>query len=201
MSTYSPIASQTLSSAAASVTFSSIPQGYTDLVVVMNGGTTANDSFANLTFNSDSGSNYSVTILYGTGSAAGSSRYSNQARIFLGYIAAWNSTNQFNSILQINNYSNTTTFKTALFRANSPAGTAYPGTEASVGLWRSTSAISTITIEANTTTFIAGTTFSLYGIQVGQAAQKAQGGNIVTSNRNRSFSINQQLESLGVNLI
>jgi len=181
MSTYTPIATQTLSSAAASVTFSSIPQGYTDLVVVMNGGTTANDSFANLTFNSDSGSNYSVTILYGTGSAAGSSRYSNQARIFLGYIAAWNSTNQFNSILQINNYSNTTTFKTALFRANSPAGTAYPGTEASVGLWRSTSAISTITIEANTTTFIAGTTFSLYGIQVGQAAQKAQGGNIVTS--------------------
>jgi len=39
MSTYTPIASVTLSSAQASVTFSSIPQTYTDLVLVVNGST------------------------------------------------------------------------------------------------------------------------------------------------------------------
>ena len=37
MSTYQPIASVTLSSAQSSVTFSGIPQTYTDLVVVVSG--------------------------------------------------------------------------------------------------------------------------------------------------------------------
>jgi hypothetical protein len=41
MSTYTPIATQTLGSAASSVIFSSIPQGYTDLVLIENGKVTS----------------------------------------------------------------------------------------------------------------------------------------------------------------
>ena len=59
MSTYTPIATQTLGSAAASVTFSSIPQGYTDLVLVDNvkSASGAGDSELDVRFNGDSGSN------------------------------------------------------------------------------------------------------------------------------------------------
>ena len=49
MSTYSPIASQTLGSAAASVTFSSIPQGYTDLIII-SGGISSSDISYNIQF-------------------------------------------------------------------------------------------------------------------------------------------------------
>ena len=162
--TYTPIATNTLSSATSTVTFSSITGTYKDLVLIINGGTSVNDSFANLTFNSDSGSNYSITRLVGNGTTASSGRSSNQTRIFIGYDAAPNTAFQFNSIVNKMNYSNTTTYKTVLTRDNSPAGTSYPGAAANVGLWRSTSAITTITLISNTSNFISGSTFSLYGI-------------------------------------
>ena len=162
--TYTPIATNTLSSAASTITFSSISGAYTDLVLVINGGTSVNDSWASLRFNSDSGSNYSITRMNGNGTTAYSARSSNQTRIFIGYDAAPNTAFQFNSIVNIMNYSNATTYKTVLTRDNSPAGTSYPGAAANVGLWRSTSAITTITLISNTSNFISGSTFSLYGI-------------------------------------
>lgn len=163
--TYEPIATNTLGSATKSVTFSSISGSYTDLILVINGKTTGNDDFINLTFNSDTGSNYSGTRLSGNGSAASSGRYSNQTRILVAYDAAINTTYQWNGILHIMNYSNSTTYKTVLFRDNSPSGTSYPGTAANVGLWRSTSAITTVKVEANTYNFDTGTTFSLYAVK------------------------------------
>ena len=71
MSTYTPIASVTLSAATSSVTFSGIPQTYTDLVVVINAGNSGGTGYGiALQCNNDTGSNYSFTQLYGTGSAA-----------------------------------------------------------------------------------------------------------------------------------
>jgi hypothetical protein len=177
MSTYTPIATQTLGSAAPSVTFSSIPQGYTDLVLVMSvKGSAAN--FPTLRFNSDSGSNYSRTILTGNGSAASSARGTSETGAAINYNAQ-TSTSEFNynSITHIQNYSNSTTYKTQLTRANQAA----LGVDAIVTLWRNTAPITEITIYTNTGNHAAGSTFTLYGIQVGDKAQKAQGGNIVTS--------------------
>ena len=81
--TYVALDTQILSSAAASVTFSSISQAYTDLILVTAGtGTTGGVGW--LTFNGDSptsGSNYSNTTVYGDGSTAASYRRSSQARI------------------------------------------------------------------------------------------------------------------------
>ena len=72
MSTYTPIARQTLGSAAASVTFSSIPQGYTDLVLVMNLGAATSD-YVQIVLNSDTANTlYSGTYLLGNGSSASS---------------------------------------------------------------------------------------------------------------------------------
>ena len=177
MSTYTPIATQTLSSAAASVTFSSIPQGYTDLVLVVNGsGSVGND--VRLQFNNDTGSNYSYTTLSGTGSSAISARASNETSTPLTYYGGVSTTlGATNQIGYLMNYSNSTTFKSVLARANNASS----GVDANVCLWRNTNAINTIRVFLPTANFQTGTTVSIYGIQVGNAAQKAQGGNIVTS--------------------
>jgi hypothetical protein len=157
--TYEPIATQTLGSSAATVTFSSIPSTYTDLVLVVAGTASGGDDIL-MQFNSDTASNYSYTILYGTGSVAGSVRGSNGTSILVDYYGAMG-TGQNNRIIQINNYSNTTTNKTSLVRANNAAS----GTDAIVGLWRSTSAINAIRLFMGTATFATGSTFSLYGIK------------------------------------
>ena len=174
MSTYTPIASQTLSSATSSVTFTSIPQGYTDLVLVIAGNNSSSTYSPYIQFNGDTSTNYSITNLYGTGSAAASARASSTATAYFGSLGA----TQGNAIVQIQNYSNATTYKTALIRINDAGFRVY----ASVMLWRSTAAITSVNIfNESPGTFASGTTFSIYGIQVGQAAQKAQGGNIVTT--------------------
>jgi hypothetical protein len=172
MSTYTPIASQTLGSAAASVTFSGIPQGYTDLVIVFNG-TSASSHTAGLQFNSDTGSNYSNTYLLGESGATASGRASNTTSSSQFYP----NTTIGTAVINIANYSNTTTYKTILTRWSNTDNYAL----ANVGLWRSTAAINTVLLTGNGTNFQTGSTFSIYGIAGGQASAKASGGIIATS--------------------
>jgi len=166
-STYTPIATTTLGSAQASVTFSAISGSYTDLYVMCNGQNATQDGWeAAITFNSDTGSNYSFTNLGGNGTAASSARGSNVAYIPSAYLTAWTTTSNSPGIYYFNvmNYSNTTTYKTTIGRSGYASGS-YPGAEAIVGLWRSTSAITSITLTVrNSGTFASGSTFTLYGI-------------------------------------
>lgn len=156
-STYTPLATQTLSSAAATVTFSSISGAYTDLVLIFGG--TGNGVDIQYQFNGDTGTNYSVTRLSGNGTTAVSNRNTNYASIEADYNAYANATQTVN-ICNIMNYSNSTTYKTALFRSNN----ASLGVDAGVGLWRNTAAITQVLIKTNASTFSTGTVFSLYGI-------------------------------------
>ena len=68
---------------------------------------------------------------------------------------------QNNAIVQFQNYSNTTTYKTVLSRGNNASNLV----EAFVGLWRSTSAITAIDIKTQSGNFSIGSTFTLYGIK------------------------------------
>lgn len=156
--TYEPIATQTLGSATGTVTFSSIPQTYTDLVLVVNGKTTA-DANILIQFNSDTSNNYSGTYLYGNGSTATSARQSNIGSIPIGGISSA-SQEQGTNIIHIMNYSNATTYKTTLARANNSTFV-----QLRTGLWRSTAAISTVSVTSDGTTFMINTTFTLYGIK------------------------------------
>ena len=158
--TYEPISTQTLGSAAADVTFSSISGSYTDLVLICNaaGSTLIN---TRMRFNSDTGSNYSYTILAGDGSSASSFRSSNSTYAQLNYYSYLETTQNVNHVVQIMNYSNATTYKTYMCRGNNATN----GVDAVVGLWRSTSAITTVTLSTNIGTFSTGSTFSLYGIK------------------------------------
>ena len=157
--TYEPIATTTLGSGATSVTFSSISGAYTDLILVCNGNTSSNANNY-LQFNSDTGSNYSATRLSGDGTSASSARNTNQTQMLLDGFGFWTSTYEGNKIIHIMNYSNTTTNKTVLTRAN----TASKGTDALVGLWRSTAAITSVRFNSDST-IQAGSTFTLYGIK------------------------------------
>lgn len=162
--TYVALASTTTSGSVATITLSSISGAYTDLILVGDGRNNAGGWGWRIRFNGDTASNYSWTDLEGNGSTAASFRGSSVNLIYTSYNNTSIGNSQSNQILQINNYSNTTTYKTVLSRTNAATSNAYPGTNAGVGLWRSTAAITSITITTSGSYMIDGTTFSLYGI-------------------------------------
>lgn len=154
--TYEPIATQTLGSAASTVTFSSISGTYTDLVFIYSGAGSGNADLY-MQFNGDTGNNYSRTYMFGDGSTTGSARQTNTYGIFWGY----QTTGIQNARVNIMNYSNSTTYKTTLGVEAIPSIAIAP----IVGLWRNTAAITSILVGAAGATFSTGTTFTLYGIK------------------------------------
>jgi hypothetical protein len=165
--TYVALDKKTVTSNVASIEFTTINQGYTDLVLIVNmqsSYTGDSGNGARLQFNNDTGTNYSDTNLRGSGSSALSYRLSNSNYIQAGLLPSSGGGTPANTlgagIINIQNYSNTTTFKTVMSRTNS----VYAVVEASVGLWRSTSAITSIKYFGDGD-ILAGSTFSLYGIR------------------------------------
>jgi hypothetical protein len=153
-STYEPIATTTLGSNAGSVTFSSVPSTYTDIIAIcsikLSGGSTIYTQV-----NADNGNNYSSTGLNGEASVASSSRNSNINSPLFGY--SGNTTNFSTCIIQYMNYANTSINKTILGR-----GSATDYVTARVALWRNTAAINEIKILGS---FATGSTFTIYGIK------------------------------------
>jgi len=157
--TYEPIATQVLESSQANITFSSIPQTYTDLILIVNGRITTSTINPDARVNSDTGTNYSFTEVAGSGSAASSSRSSTINYLRLASFGYLDTVYATNLITQFMNYSNTTTYKTIISRGNNAGN----GTSLVANLWRSTAAISSIVLV--TGTYSAGSTFTLYGIK------------------------------------
>lgn len=162
--TYEPISTTTLGSNTNTTSFNSITGSYTDLILVSNVLCTTVSATIYLRFNSDTGTNYSVTAMDGTGSAAESWRVSNDSGIeLLNRSATMNGSNPVMCVSQIMNYSNATTYKTAISRYNGINTSSE--TTATVGLWRNTNAINSVTIYATLGNFQSGSTFTLYGIK------------------------------------
>lgn len=163
--TYESIATTTLGTNAADITFTSISGSYTDLILVGNFALASASNALNLNFNSDSGSNYSVTSLYGDGSAAASVRATNRTAALVSYyVDASGTVGESNIVCHIQNYSNSTTYKTVLSRMNRATANNFPGAEATVTMWRSTNAITSIKVSA-AANLVSGSTFTLYGIK------------------------------------
>jgi hypothetical protein len=157
--TYEPIFTTTLVSTEASVVLSSIPQTYTDLILITQG-TSTGASQLMMQFNGVSTTIYSATILGGTGSATSAVTYTNATSMQLGY-ADYFTSSQTLAITHIMSYANTTNNKTVL----SKTGNAAVGVGVSVGLSRSTSAVTSITVFPQGSSWASGTTFTLYGIK------------------------------------
>lgn len=160
--TYHPIATYTVSGTTSNdFTFTSIPQTYTDLVIVSNLNNIGSAAVLRGKFNGDNASNYSSTALLGDGSSASSGRQSNVDAFYLSYAAHINSTKGA-GIYHFLNYTNTNTFKTVLSRSSN----ASMGVDAIVSLWRSTAAITSIRILNDRAEYwAAGSTITLYGIK------------------------------------
>lgn len=167
-STYTPIATQTLGSATGIVTFSSIPQTYTDLIFVVSAKvTSATYDISALRVNSVT-SNYSRTYLQGDGSSALSGRATAEISLRGGYLPGTNYTSEFSAdFYHFMNYTNTTTYKTVLCRNNSvdTAGVGF-NVMTQAALIPTTSAITQITLQtANGANLNTGSTFTLYGVK------------------------------------
>jgi hypothetical protein len=180
MATNTPLQSILLTSSASTIVFSNIDQNYTDLVLVVSAKVdTGLDIW--LRCNGDSASNYGYVTFTGNGTTPTSSRTSNVTE---GLLADWDGVPKptFGHVLTftLNNYSNTTTYKTSLARSNRGDS----GVDIVTSTWRNTNAITNLTLRASngSRTFDAGTTVDLYGIKSG--AQKAFGGNTITTDGN-----------------
>ena len=161
--TYDKIATTTLGSANALITFSSIPSTYTDLRVVVNYLSVGTTNLGlRINSNANVGGIYSDTYMRGIGTAAQSSRDTSVTLFdFLGYYGA-STTIPALSTIDIFSYAGSTN-KTLLWtEANDLNGTGQ--VYAAVGLWASTAAIDSLYLRAGNYNFAAGTTATLYGI-------------------------------------
>ena len=176
MATYIKIASNTVGSGGvASVTFSSIPATYTDLILLSSIRCTAAEDSAFLRYNNDSGTNYSYRRLLGNGSTVSSSSATSQAQLALQFMAESGYTaNTFsNNIVYIPNYASGNT-KPAFFDSVNETNAANPRMLIAAGLWSGTAAISQLNLIPGAGNFAQYSTFTLYGISNAQEIRKWQ---------------------------
>jgi hypothetical protein len=163
--TYEKIATNTVASVTTTISFSSIPATYTDLVLVYSSRSQGGFDFQNssIRFNGDTGSNYFYTQMQGNGSIANALSQINLTSIPSGADIGTTQSGIWSvNIVTIQNYSNSTTYKTLITRVNAPSSF----TMARVGLWSSTAAINSITVlRDDSNGFSVGSIFTLYGIK------------------------------------
>lgn len=168
--TYEPIATQTLGSAAPTIDFTSIPSTYTDLRLILFVRTTrtaASTDSVRLRFNSDSGGNYSYVRLEGNGSSALSDNTVNASNAnFTHQVPTDGAASGLFGFCTADIFSYAgSTFKTLLATTSNDmngSGT----TQRTVNLWRSTSAVTSINLFVGSgDNFATGTTATLYGIK------------------------------------
>lgn len=166
-----PIYTQTVGAGGAlAVTFNNIPQGYSDLKIVISARSTAssNDAVA-FQFNGDTSNSYSDTRIFGDGSGAYSDKPAgyNFTPLYANIPTATSTANTFgNTELYISNYSsgNKKSYILDVICENNTASTnTYQMLIA--GLYNKTNPITSITFfTTNTVNFAQYSTFTLYGV-------------------------------------
>ena len=153
-----------------SVSFTSIPSTYTHLQIRGIGAYARTAAFPGgtvWTFNNDTAANYSSHSLYGYNSIASTGSGVGASSLGLSDVGTINSSVQYWSptVIDILDYANTNKYKTARAFSGMDNGTVTGEIDFYSGNWRSTSAITTITMTVGTYNLVAGTTYALYGIK------------------------------------
>ena len=168
--TYTLISSTVLSTTTSSVTFSSIPSTYTDLVIRVGGRTDQAAVAASVRFyiNGNTSSVYSFTRMLGTGSAVSTytSGTGNELYFNNGASGSSSTANSFGiAEIYIPNYQSTTSKPMFSYQAQETnASAANMGVTA--GLTTISSAITSIEVLTNPSqSYVAETSFYLYGIK------------------------------------
>jgi hypothetical protein len=168
---YESIATTTVGGGgAATVSFTSIPATYTHLQIrgISRSTATGTGTEASLiTFNSDSGTNYSYHTLRGDGSSAtATGSASTTFMVFWGSVRAGDTASVFGgSVVDILDYANTNKYKTLRALGGIDTNTTVDYIVLSSGNWRSTSAVTGITIACGAGNFAQYSQFALYGIK------------------------------------
>jgi hypothetical protein len=169
-STYTLISSVTVGTATANVTFSAIPNTYTDLEIRYLSRDTSDTPLTEIitSFNGDSLSvtTLSSTILLGEGSLGVlSRRYSNTSypRHMINEPATYTANTFASGSFYLPNYTSTTSKPMSLFGTSENDATDNTAMNASAALYRNTTAITSINLKS-ATTFVSGSSFYLYGI-------------------------------------
>lgn len=159
--TFENISTTTLTSAQATITFSSIPQTYTDLRIVLVSIYDAPGNDSRFRFNGDTGTSYATTCINSEGTAVDSLR-SNTDGIYWSLWQSYTAATYMLLTADIFSYTGNT-FKSSLNTSSSAFSNGNVST--TVGTWRNTSAITSITLFQGGGNFIAGTTATLFGIK------------------------------------
>lgn len=153
--TYTPLATITLGANASSVTFSSIPATYRDLIVIYTTPSNISSSgFPGIRLNNDTGSNYDFVLMQ-TSADIVQSTSGTLTRMGLG------ATDTRAAVCQILDYSATDKFKPSLLRYGTADNTTV---QARATTWKNTSAVTSLVFMTTAGQYQSGTTFSLYGI-------------------------------------
>ena len=167
MASYKFISNYTASGTVANITFSSIPQTYTDLLLVFAGrfSLSAQAQIVRLQFN-DSSSGYSFKYLeaYGAGISAGNT-FGGGAYIYGGYVNGTNATSSVftSNTIYIPNYTSSYN-KSVNIEATAESQSVTGYTNSIGGLWSNTAAITSLTLTPDTGSFTQYSTAHLYGI-------------------------------------
>lgn len=155
-STFSQIATSVLSGGQTSYQFTSIPQIYSNLVVIIDGSATTISDLS-VRCNGDSSAIYSRNYIFANGSIFGVGGDNNAGQMNIAGLSS------NNTLVEINfpQYSSTVAYKPALARGSFPI----VSTNMIAGQWQSTAAITAISFTLVSGTINAGTRFSLYGIK------------------------------------
>jgi len=157
------------SGGSSSISFTSIPATYAHLQLrcIGRSSRTENSGYAVISYNSDTGTNYSYHALTGDGSTAsagGDASVSYQTLIY--FPGALRGSNIFGvGVVDILDYANTNKYKTLrVLDGYDSNGAGYSALQS--GSWRNTNAITSITItEYNSNNFVEYSHFALYGIR------------------------------------
>lgn len=165
------IASTVLGSSAASVTFSSLPQTFDDLVLLVSTRTSVSDVRGTIAmrFNGSSATNYSVRYLAGDGSTASSTSGSSLSWVSGGNSCGASATaNTFSNVeIYIPNYAGSTNKSISVSSVTENNATS-ANVRCAAGLWAQTSAITAIELydyDAEGAGFTANSSFQIFGIK------------------------------------
>jgi len=167
--TYTLIASNVLSSSTAGVTFSSIPSTYTDLVIRMSARSNYGfpRDYCQLQFNGNTNTLYSHTMVEGFSGSVTSERGNGNSEIQqFGVPGNTTTSNTFGSLeIYIPNYTASQNKAVNIQGVTENNSTSGAETKTLAGLFRSTTAISSIYIASINSTLVADSSFYLYGIK------------------------------------
>lgn len=163
---YESIATANGTGSSGVVTFSNIPSTFQHLQIRWISKSTLNGSYNSLNFNGDTGGNYAVHYIYGDGSSrfAGAVTSATLLQLFGSSVTSASTGTYGVHVIDILDYNNTNKFKTVRAlggQDSNGSGVIF----FSSGLWQSTSAITSITITANSDNYTTASQFALYGIR------------------------------------